>query len=397
MKTYKHTLLACYIAYITQGIIVNFAPLLFLTFRDTFGLSVEQLTTLITFNFLVQLTVDFLSAKFVDKIGYRPCMVTAHILAAIGLVGLALFPAMMPPYAGLFLATLVYAVGGGLLEVMVSPMVEACPTEGKSAAMSILHSFYCWGVVAVVLISTLLFRVLGIGNWRAVACMWAVIPALNAVLFTRVPIAPIVAEGEGMTVSQLAKTKLFWILWLLMICSGAAEMAMAQWASAFAEDALNVSKTVGDLAGPCMFAVCMGLGRIFHAKFADRIDLEKYMVGCGILCVFSYLLAVAPFGAAVNLIGCTVCGLAVAMVWPGMLSVAAVRCPVGGTALFALLAVGGDMGCTLGPTLVGIVSGAFRENLRVGLLAAIVFPIMIIFGIQMLRREKGVKINKSAD
>ena len=392
MKNYKHTLLACYVGYITQGIIVNFAPLLFLTFQSEFGLSMEQITTLITFNFLVQFTVDFISAKFVDRIGYRPCMVAAHLFAVIGLVGLAFFPSIMPPYTGLLLATMIYAVGGGLLEVMVSPIVEACPTDEKSAAMSILHSFYCWGVVGVVVISTVLFRVLGVHNWRIVACMWAVIPAVNTVAFARVPIAPIVADGEGMRITDLFRTKLFWILMLLMICSGAAELGMAQWASAFAESGLGVSKTVGDLAGPCMFAVCMGVGRVFHAKFADKIDLETYIAGCAALCVVSYIIAVLPVGAIINLIGCGLCGLAVAIVWPGMLSVAAVRCPTGGTALFALLALGGDIGCTAGPTLVGLVSGAFGDDLKAGLLAAIVFPVLIIFGVYLLRGKS--KINK---
>lgn len=388
MKNYKHTLIACYVGYTTQGIIVNFAPLLFLTFQSTFGLTIEQVTTLITLNFLVQFTVDFLSAAVVDKIGYRPCMVTAHICAAVGLAGLAFFPSVLPPFAGLLLATVIYAVGGGLLEVMVSPIVEACPTEGKSANMSFLHSFYCWGGVAVVVVSTLLFKLLGMENWRWVACLWAVIPVINAVAFTQVPIASIVAEGKGMTIGELVKTKLFWILFMLMICSGAAELAMGQWASAFAESGLKVSKTVGDLTGPCLFAVFMGIGRIFHAKFADRIDLEKYIGGCGVLCIASYIIAVLPVGPVINLIGCALCGLAVAMVWPGMISVAAVHCPTGGTAMFALLALGGDIGCTLGPTVVGLVSGAFHDNLKAGFVAAILFPLLIVLGIQMLRREE---------
>lgn len=347
----------------------------------------QQITTLITLNFLVQLTVDMLSAGVVDKIGYRPCIVTAHIFATVGLVGLAFFPSVMPPFAGLLTATVIYAIGGGLLEVMVSPIVESCPADDKSAAMSILHSFYCWGVVAVVVISTALFRILGIENWRWVACMWAVVPAFNAFLFTKVPIAPIVSEGEGMTVRELLKTKLFWILFLLMVCSGAAELAVGQWASAFAESGLKVSKTVGDLAGPCMFAVCMGIGRVFYAKFSDRIDLEKYITGCGVLCILSYIITIVPLGPVVNLIGCGICGVAVAMVWPGMLSVAAARCPMGGTAMFALLAFGGDIGCTSGPTVVGVISGLFGDDLKTGFLAAIVFPLLLIVGMRLLKKQ----------
>ncbi len=392
MKSYKHTVFACYVGYVTQAIIVNFAPLLFLTFQKTYALTMEQVTLLITLNFLIQLTVDFLAATFVDKVGYRPCIVAAHVFSAMGLVGLAVLPGIMPPYGGLLTATVIYAIGGGLLEVLISPIVEACPTEGKSAAMSLLHSFYCWGVMAVVLVSTVLFALIGIDNWWIVACMWAIIPAVNSVVFTRVPIAPIVADGKSMRMVDLFKTKLFWILWLLMICSGAAELAMAQWASAFAESGLKVSKTVGDLAGPCVFAACMGIGRVFHAKFADKIDLEKYIVGCAMLCILSYIMAIVPFGAVFNLIGCALCGIAVAIVWPGMLSVAADRCPMGGTAMFALLALGGDIGCAVGPTLVGMVSGAFDDELKTGLAAAIVFPVLIILGVWLLRRQGNKKI-----
>ena len=388
LNSYKYTKVACYVGYITQAIIVNFAPLLFLTFRRVYGLTLEQLTLLISLNFIVQLTVDLLSAAVIDKIGYRPCMVTAHVAAVLGLLGLAFLPNVILPYAGLLVATVLYAIGGGLLEVMVSPIVEASPTDGKSAEMSFLHSFYCWGVVGVVLVSTLLFKLIGIDNWKIVACMWAIIPAINAVVFFFVPIAPIVPEGRSMSFLELIKTKLFWILMLLMTCSGAAELAVAQWASAFAESGLKVSKTVGDLAGPCMFAIAMGVGRIFHSKFAEKINLEKYIITSGVLCVFGYLIAIAPIGAVLNLIGCTLTGFAVAMVWPGMLSVAAVRCPRGGTVMFALLALGGDIGCFLGPTVVGIVSGANGDNLKTGILAAIVFPLLIIAGMLMLRKQK---------
>jgi len=388
MKNYRHTIIACYIGYVTQAIVCNFAPLLFLTFRSTYGLSIEQVTLMISLNFLIQFSVDFLSAIFIDKIGYRPCIVAAHVLAACGLVGLTILPEIMPPYAGLLTSTVLYAIGGGLLEVIVSPLVEACPTDGKSAAMSFLHSFYSWGCVAVIVVSTIFFSIFGIHNWRVMAYIWAAIPVVNAMFFTRVPIAPIVPEGKEMTMLQLFKTKLFWILMLLMTASGAAELAVAQWASAFAESGLKVSKTVGDLTGACMFAVMMGLGRVFYGKFADRIDLEKYIMGCGGICVVSYLLAVAPVGAVANLIGCALTGLGVGIVWPGMLSVAAVRCPRGGTAMFALLALGGDIGCFLGPTVVGMVSGACGDNLKIGILAAVVFPLLIIVGMLLLRGQK---------
>ena len=388
MKRYGHTIVACYVGYITQAIVNNFAPLLFLTFQNTYALRLEQITLLVTFNFLTQLLVDLLAAKFVDRIGYRPCVVAAHVFCALGLVGLGLFPTLMPPYVGLLVAVMVYAIGGGLIEVLISPIVEACPSENKSAAMSLLHSFYCWGTVAVVGLSTLLFSVLGIGSWKLVGCLWAIIPALNAVVFLRVPIAPIVSEGEGMSISALFRQRIFWILALLMVCAGASEQAMSQWASAFAESGLQVSKTLGDLAGPCFFSVLMGMARVVHSKLAERVDLERYIVLCALLCIGSYVLAVLPLPPVLNLLGCGLCGFSVGVFWPGTVSIASARCPLGGTAMFALLALAGDLGCSLGPTVVGFVSGAFSDVLKFGLAAAIVFPVLILFGVRLLRSRK---------
>lgn len=388
MKRYGHTIVACYVGYITQAIVNNFAPLLFLTFQNTYALRLEQITLLVTFNFLTQLLVDLLAAKFVDRIGYRPCVVAAHVFCALGLVGLGLFPTLMPPYVGLLVAVMVYAIGGGLIEVLISPIVEACPSENKSAAMSLLHSFYCWGTVAVVGLSTLLFSVLGIGSWKLVGCLWAIIPALNAVVFLRVPIAPIVSEGEGMSISALFRQRIFWILAFLMVCAGASEQAMSQWASAFAESGLQVSKTLGDLAGPCFFSVLMGMARVVHSKLAERVDLERYIVLCALQCIGSYVLAVLPLPPVLNLLGCGLCGFSVGVFWPGTFSIASARCPLGGTAMFALLALAGDLGCSLGPTVVGFVSGAFSDVLKFGLAAAIVFPVLILFGVRLLRSRK---------
>lgn len=385
MKRFEHTIVACYIGYITQAIVNNFAPLLFLTFQSSFDLQLEQVTLLVTFNFLTQLVVDFLAAKFVDRIGYRPCVVAAHVFCAVGLVGLGWFPTILPPYTGLLLAVVAYAIGGGLIEVLISPIVEACPTENKSAAMSLLHSFYCWGTVAVVLLSTVLFSALGMESWRLVGCLWALIPAVNALLFLRVPIAPIVSEGEGMSISGLFRRKIFWILALLMVCAGASEQAMSQWASAFAESGLQVSKTMGDLAGPCFFSILMGTARVVHAKLARRVNLESYIVLCALLCISSYVLAVLPLHPLVNLLGCGLCGFSVGVFWPGTFSIATKACPLGGTAMFALLALAGDLGCSLGPTVVGFVSAAFDDVLKMGLVAAIGFPALILLGIRLLR------------
>ena len=388
--TYRHTISACFIGYIVQAILNNFAPLLFLTFQSSYRIPLTQITMLVTVNFGVQLLVDLLSAGFVDKIGYRASMGIAHLTSALGLVLLAFLPELLPaPFFGLLIAVIVYAIGGGLLEVLVSPIVESCPTDNKAKAMSLLHSFYCWGHVGVVLISTAFFAVFGIGNWKILAVLWAVVPFLNFFLFLRVPIAPLVPEGEkGLRLGELVRMRLFWILFLMMMGAGASEQAVSQWASTFAEQGLGVSKTVGDLAGPMAFAVCMGLSRAFYGKRGDRIDLDRFMAASGVLCAASYLLISLVPVPAIGLAGCALCGLSVGIMWPGTFSKAAATLRGGGTALFALLALAGDLGCSGGPTLAGIVSGAAGNDLHAGILAAVVFPVLLLLGLALLRREK---------
>lgn len=385
---YNHTLYACYTGYITQAIVNNFAPLLFLTFQSAFGLSLDKVALLVTINFGVQLTVDYLSARFVDRIGYRPCIVAAHVLSALGLIGLALFPAILPSaYVGLVIAVVLYAIGGGLIEVLISPIVEACPTERKEAAMSLLHSFYCWGHVFVVLVSTAFFATAGIGNWRVLACCWAIVPAANAIYFTKVPINSLTNESEGMSIGQLARKGMFWLLLLLMVCAGASEQAMSQWASAFAEAGLGVSKTMGDMLGPCMFAITMGLARVIYSRVADRLPLMPAMTICGALCILSYLMAGLSANPIMGLAGCALCGFSVGIMWPGAFSTGVKALPAGGTALFALMALAGDLGCSTGPTLVGLVSGAAGDDLRMGFLAALVFPVLLIIAMQLTHRH----------
>lgn len=393
---YNHTLNASYIGYITQAVVNNFVPLLFLTFESSFHIPLEKITLLVTINFGIQLLVDLVSAKFVDKIGYRVCIVIAHVCAAIGLVGLGIFPQFFAdPYWGLLLAIGFYAIGGGLIEVLVSPIVEACPTERKSAAMSLLHSFYCWGSVFVILCSTLFFVTVGISNWRILAALWAVIPALNALYFSRVPIATLTEGGQGFSIRKLFSLKIFWVFVLLMACSGAAELAMSQWASAFAEAGLGVTKTIGDLAGPCLFAVLMGLSRVFYSKFSERIRLSRFMGASAVLCIFGYLLAALSPLPVLSLAGCALCGLSVGILWPGTFSLASIQCPKGGTALFALLALAGDIGCSGGPTMVGMVSRAFGGDIHVGLLSTVLFPVLLILGLFLCSRMSSAKHEKS--
>lgn len=378
---------ACFIGYIVQAIINNLVPLLFLTFEKTYRIPLQQITMLISINFGIQLLVDLLSAAFVDKIGYRTSIILAHACSVAGLFGLVLLPECLPSaFAGLLISVIVYALGGGLLEVLVSPIMESCPTDNKEKAMSLLHSFYCWGHVAVVLLSTLFFQVFGIQNWKILVCLWLVVPIVNGVLFAKVPIAPLIGEGEtGMTMFALFRDKTFWLLMLLMLCAGASEQAVSQWASVFAEKGLGVSKTVGDLAGPMAFAVLMGSARAFYGKFGERMDLDKFMAGSGILCMVSYLcISLAPY-PFVSLVGCAVCGLSVGIMWPGSFSKASAAIRSGGTAMFALLALAGDVGCSGGPALVGVISSACSDDLKKGILAAIVFPVLLVAGILGLK------------
>ena len=377
--SYRGTVYACYVGYITQAVVNNFLPLLFVTLQTSYSLSLAQITLLVTANFLTQLLTDLVSAKYVDKIGYRPAVVAAHVLCSLGLLGVGILPGLLPrPYVGLLLSVIVYAVGGGLIEVLISPIVEACPAENKSAAMSLLHSFYCWGSVGVILLSTLFLQLFGKGSWTVLALLWALLPLANALWFTKVPIAHLTEEGEGLPLGKLLTNKLFWIFAALMFAAGACELSMSQWASAFAESGLGVSKTVGDLAGPCLFAVLMGCARVIYAKFGDRLNLlNTQMLSAG-LCVVAYLLAALSPNPLLALLGCGLCGLSVGILWPGTISVASRSLPKGGTAMFALLALFGDLGCSGGPTLVGMVSGAFGGELKTGLLFAVVFPVFLI-------------------
>lgn len=376
---YKHTIWASYLGYITQATVNNFAPLLFLIFQKTYDIPLSQITLLITLNFLVQLTVDLLATKFVDRIGYRVSVVAAHVFCAVGLVGLAVFPQVLStPFLGLLLAVVLYAIGGGIIEVLISPIVEACPTKNKASVMSLLHSFYCWGTVGVVLISTGFMYFFGKESWQILACIWALLPAANAIFFAKVPITTLVEEGESMSLKKLFSNGVFWVFLLLMVCSGASEQAMSQWASTFAESGLGVSKAIGDLAGPCLFSILMGVARVFYAKYSEKIDLLTFIIASSVLCVGAYLLAVFAPHPVLSLLGCGLCGLSVGILWPGVFSIASPAFPRGGTAMFALLALAGDFGCSFGPTVVGFVSGVCNDQLKWGLLAAVVFPMVLI-------------------
>lgn len=385
---YKSTIRACFAGYVVQAVVNNFVPLLFLTFQSQYGIPLSQVTLLITINFALQLAVDGVSVFFIDRIGYRAAAVIAHICAALGLVGLAFLPDLLPsPFAGLLLSVLLYALGGGLLEVIVSPIVESCPSDHKAQTMSILHSFYCWGSAGVIVISTLFLKVFGASSWKILAAIWALLPLANCFVFTKVPLAPLVAEGgTGMHIGQLFRSRVFWVIMLMMLCAGASEQAVSQWASTFAEKGLGVSKAVGDLAGPTVFALLMATSRLLYGKFGAKIDLNKAMMASALLCVVSYLLIGLTNSPVLGLVGVGLCGLAVGIFWPGTFSTAAASLRGGGTAMFALMALAGDLGCSGGPTLAGAIAGAFGDNLRLGILCAVAFPALMMLGILLIRR-----------
>lgn len=402
---YKSTLRACCLGYVTQAAVVNLAPLLFVIFQQRYGLSFTMIGSLVLFNFVVQLTVDAVAIKFVDRIGYRASVMIAHGFSAAGLLLLGILPHVMPAYAGMLVAVFLYAIGGGLIEVLISPIVDSLPGDAKASTMSLLHSFYSWGQVVVVALSTLLLQIIGHSLWFILPMLWAILPFANLFYFLRVPLIPPVEDGQRMPLKKLLTSRIFVVAMLLMVCSGAAEQAMSQWASLFAETGLGISKVVGDLLGPCIFAVMMGIGRTLYGIRGQQLNLQSALSVSAVLCIVSYLLTALVPIPAVALLGCALCGLSVSLMWPGMLSLSSAGYPTGGTAMFAILALCGDLGCSAGPWLTGFVSDAAQKSsvivnwgadmgnapaqtgLKVGMLAAILFPLVMLFGILYMRRQ----------
>ena len=389
--TYRHTMYACFIGYFVQAVIVNFAPLLFLTFQNAYGIPLSEITLLIAVNFGLQLTVDLFSVLFVDRLGYRRAAILAHLLCALGLISMTVLPECLPdPFAGILLSVMLYAMGGGLLEVLISPIVEACPNDNKSKAMSLLHSFYCWGCVAAIVLSTVFFAAFGTENWKFLALLWAALPLGNALFFARVPIASLLPDGEkGMTLPQLAHQPVFWTMLLMMMAAGASEQAVAQWASAFAEQGLGISKTAGDLAGPALFCLLMGVSRLLYGKYGEKLPLTRCMLLSSALCIAAYALISFSKSPVPALAGCGLCGFAVGIMWPGTFSMASAALPRGGTGLFALLALAGDLGCSLGPALVGTVSDCLGDDLKRGIVSASLFPVLLTVCLLLRIKKSG--------
>ena len=387
-NNYRKTKLACYLGFVTQAIVANFTPLLFMVFHREYNIPIASMALIPAVFYIVQLITDLLCAKFKD-IDYRRSIIISAITSALGLAGLAFMPTFFQnPMIGIIICVCVYAVGSGLIEVLCSPIIEACPFPNKESMMSLLHSFYCWGAVGVIVGSTVFFTLFGLENWRILACLWALIPLYNIFNFATCPIEPIVQDSEGLSMRQLFGKRIFWLFLLLMVVAGASESSMAQWASAFAEASLGIDKAIGDLAGPCGFAFCMGLGRLWYGKKGQELDLTAYMTGSGILCFTAYLTASLFSIPLISFVGCMVCGLSVGIMWPGSISLTSARIPGGGTALFALLALAGDIGGTLGPSIVGLYTGSSESDIQSGLLAASIFPVILVISLLALYRSK---------
>lgn len=386
-KNYKKTLIACYLGFVTQAISANFSPLLFITFKDTYGISIDKIAMIPMVFYLAQLFVDFLATKYADKIGYRNCVVASQVLSSLGLVSMAFLPEILPtPFLGIMISVILYAIGSGLIEVLVSPIVEACPFDNKDGVMSLLHSFYCWGAMGVIIGSTIFFSIFGVQNWKILTIIWALLPLYNTFNFLKCPIERLTEDGESMSIKRLFKTPVFWLMIVLMVCAGSSEASMAQWASAFTESALGVPKIIGDLAGPCLFAMFMGISRTLYGKFSEKLDLIRVMLICAVMCVGCYLLASLSPAPILGLVGCATCGFAVGIMWPGSISISSVKCPKGGTAMFAFLALAGDLGGTLSPAMVGNVSKLAGDNLKAGLLATTIFPFVLVISLIILKK-----------
>ena len=387
---YKATIRASFLGYVVQAIVNNFAPLLFIQMQTEFSIPFSQITLLITFNFGLQLLIDLLSTPFVEKIGYRASMLLSNACVIAGFILLTFLPGLTGnPFVGILVSVCVYAIGGGLQEVLVSPIVEACPTDNKETVMSLLHSFYCWGHMAVVLLSTAFFFCFGISNWRILALMWCIVPAADFIMFTRVPIAKLEPDdGERGSIGMLFRQKVFWIMMLMMLCAGASEQAVSQWASAFAEKGLGVSKAMGDLLGPMLFALCMAISRTIYGIYGRKMNLKKFMWISILLCIGAYAVISTVPNAVIALLGCGLAGFSVGIFWPGTFSMASTNVRGRGTLLFALLALAGDLGCSGGPTFAGMIASAANGNMRLGIGAAICFPLLMGISLALLRSNR---------
>lgn len=386
-KKYLPTKLAGYVGFIVQAIVNNFLPILFIVFQDVYGLGYEKLGRLIVINFATQMFIDFITPKIIHKLGYRRAAFLCQFTACVGLCLMAVLPRFMSnTYLAIIISIVFYATGSGLMEVILSPMIEMLPTGNKSGNMAVLHSFYCWGQTVVVPLTTLMVFIFGRENWTYIPLVWAVVPFVNMFTFLRVPIVEPDSEEKQSTFLELARTPKFVVYMVMMLCAGASEIAMSQWSSLFVEQALGVSKAIGDIVGPCLFALFMALGRVIYASLSKKVSFTRLLIWLNLLCFICYVMVALCHIAVLSLVFCALCGLSVSISWPGIYSAGARTFKTGGAVMFSAFAMCGDTGCALGPGLVGLV--AEYTNLNVGFLVAAVFPlIMVICSIYILKNR----------
>ncbi len=384
-KKYFPTKLAGYVGFVVQAIVNNFLPILFIVFQNVYNLSYEKLGRLILFNFATQMFIDLITPKIIAKIGYRKAASLSQGAAAAGLILLGTLPSLMNnTYLAIIISIIIYATGSGLMEVILSPMIEMLPTGNKSGNMAVLHSFYCWGQAFTVLVTTGLVFLFGFKQWYFIPAIWAIIPFLNMFSFLRVPIVQPSPDEKMSTFSELVKKPLFLVYMVMMFCAGASEIAMAEWASIFAQNALGVSKAIGDITGPCAFALFMGTGRVVYAKLSKKVSFTKMLVILNIFCFVCYMVVAVCKIPIIALIFCAVCGFTVSISWPGIYSAGARTFTTGGAVMFSVFAMCGDTGCALGPWLIGVLADKF--SLNVGFAAASVFPlVMVICALYILK------------
>lgn len=392
---YTPTKISAYVGYFVQAIVNNFLPILFVAFQDIYGIGYEKLGRLIVFNFITQMVTDILSPKIISLLGYRKTAVMCQLIAALGLTLAAVLPNVLPnAYIGIVLAVIVYAFASGLMEVIISPMIEMLPTSNKSGNMSLLHSFYCWGQAITTVGTTLLLSAFGYRGWTYIPLIWAIVPFINAFSFIRVPIVEPQPERKSDSFRVLFSDRRFRVFMLIMLCAGASEIAMAEWASVFAQNALGVSQIAGDLAGPCAFSLFMGLGRLLYAAFSEKISYRSTVIVLGLCCAVCYYIAAFASIPIFALAACALCGFTVSILWPGTISAGAVAFPRGDAVMFSVFAMCGDIGCCIGPWLLGVVAEHFTLN--IGFAVSSFFPLlMVALAIFFIKEQRSVSVEKS--
>ena len=376
-QNYKITKYTCYLFYVLQGTLLNLTPLLFVPLMEQYGLSYMKLGALASVNFATQLIVDIVLSKLTDKHRYRISLRLSASAAFIGYMIFAWAPGRLgDPYTWLLIGTVVYSIGAGLMEITISPLIHALPDKAKGKSMAILHSFYAWGVVLTVIVSTSVLAIIGRDKWNFIVTGWLIVPVIGFILSCIMPVPkPESGENERTAGSFRILIKPAFILFLAMIFFGScAEAVMTQWSSAFLERAVGLDKLIGDIAGMSMFALMLGLCRMASAALDKKISLSTYMMLGTIGAVICYIIVSVSNVAAVSLIFCALTGFMVGMLWPGTLVLAADAFPKAGAWLFAYLAVAGDLGGVFGPWITGAI--ADRSGLNAGLGAAAIFPVI---------------------